>query len=88
MEKFLRDYLSIKDFALPFELIPGFGNFISTYTDIFTTEPLNEKFFDEGYETMSLILNFADDLLSWVLIGFTYIILKLVNDYLPLCKCL
>eukprot|EP00826_Nyctotherus_ovalis_P018376 TRINITY_DN15501_c0_g1_i13.p1 TRINITY_DN15501_c0_g1~~TRINITY_DN15501_c0_g1_i13.p1 ORF type:complete len:281 (+),score=54.01 TRINITY_DN15501_c0_g1_i13:379-1221(+) len=60
----LTEYLSDQIVALPFSLIPEFPYNPLNYLTVFLTEPLNEKFEEMDFESVSFIFNFSEELLS------------------------
>jgi len=79
----LTEYLTITKIAIPFNLIPDFpSNPLSQFTR-FLTEPLNEKFGELKYESISFIFNFSEELLTWIVLGLIYLLLKVLYKRAP-----
>jgi len=79
----LTEYLTVRKVAIPFNSIPDFPfNPLSQFTR-FLTEPLNEKFEKLEYESISFIFNFSEELLTWILLGLTYLVLKVLYKRAP-----
>jgi len=79
----LTEYLSDDFFVLPFNLIPEFPYNPLNYLSVFITEPLNERFEDLDYESISFIFNFSDELLTWLSLLLIYIVLKVLESIAP-----
>jgi len=79
----LTEYLTIRKVVIPFNSIPDFPfNPLSQLTR-FLTEPLNEKFEELEYESISFIFNFSEELLTWIVLGLTYLVLKILYKRAP-----
>jgi len=79
----LTEYLTITKVAIPFNLIPDFPfNPLSQLTR-FLTEPLNERFGELNYESISFIFNFSEELLTWIVLGLIYLLLKVLYKRAP-----
>jgi len=79
----LTEYLTVRKIAIPFNLVPDFPyNPLSELTR-FLTEPLNEKFEELEYVSISFILNFSEELLTWIVLGLTYLLLKVLYKRAP-----
>ena len=83
LEIFLNEYLTIRNLAIPFSIIPEFKYNPLSYIDSFLTEPFNDKFFATGYESISFIFNLSDEILTWLLLFLLYFVLKLLCFLLP-----
>jgi len=79
----LTEYLSDDLFVLPFDMIPDFPYNPLNYLSAFITEPLNEKFEELDYESISFIFNFSDELLTWLFLLLIYIVLKVLECIAP-----
>ena len=82
LEIFLIEYLSIGSLAIPFDMIPEFKYNPLNYIDYFLTDPFNDKFFATGYESISFVFNFSDEILTWLSLFFVYLVLKLLCSLL------
>jgi len=79
----LTEYLTVRKVAIPFNLVPDFPfNPLSQFTR-FLTEPLNERFEELEYESISFIFNFAEELLTWIILGLIYVLLKVLYKIGP-----
>jgi len=79
----LTEYLTVRKVAIPLNSIPDFPfNPLSQFTR-FLTKPLNEKFEKLKYESISFIFNFSEELLTWILLGLTYLLLKVLYKKAP-----
>jgi len=75
LELFLTQYMSVCKVVIPFKIFPGYNEFLGSLLNWFKTEPVNEKFEQCGYESKSFIYNFANDLVTWTILGIIYGIL-------------
>lgn len=73
----LTEYLAIRKLAVPLDKFPAFFNPMSRLTS-FITNPFNDKFAELDYESVSFVLNFADELITWLLLGGVYLLLQLL----------
>lgn len=78
----LTDYLAVKSIVLPFDVLPDFFDPLS-HLSRFLTDPLNEKFSELDYESISFIFNFGDEMLTWIVLGLLYLLLILVGRIIP-----
>jgi len=76
-EYFLTNYLSACRIVIPFNLLPSWIPRPQDFLTQFLTVPFNERFLDMGYASLSFIYNFADELMTWILLLFFYILLKI-----------
>lgn len=83
LEIFLTEYLTVKGLVFPFELLPDFGFNPLELVGEFLTKPFNDKFFTAGYETISFIFNFSDEILTWFLLFLLYLALKFFCWLIP-----
>lgn len=79
----LTEYISIKEVKIPFNMIPKFFYNPLDHFAEFLTSPLNDKFKDLDYESISFMFNFSEDLLTWLMLGLIYILLSLFAWALP-----
>eukprot|EP00826_Nyctotherus_ovalis_P014886 TRINITY_DN14188_c0_g3_i1.p2 TRINITY_DN14188_c0_g3~~TRINITY_DN14188_c0_g3_i1.p2 ORF type:complete len:232 (-),score=31.38 TRINITY_DN14188_c0_g3_i1:70-765(-) len=73
---FLIDYMNVKKMAIPLELLPDFELNPLNYMADFLIAPFSEQFSFAGYESLSFIFNFVDELLTWFLLCLLYILLS------------
>eukprot|EP00826_Nyctotherus_ovalis_P051748 TRINITY_DN6483_c0_g1_i10.p1 TRINITY_DN6483_c0_g1~~TRINITY_DN6483_c0_g1_i10.p1 ORF type:complete len:250 (-),score=84.38 TRINITY_DN6483_c0_g1_i10:889-1638(-) len=83
LELFLTEYLDIKNLALPLDLIPSFKYNPLNYVEAFVTDPFSEKFSLAGYQTISFIFNFSNEITTWLLLLLLYFVLKLACAVIP-----
>jgi len=76
--KFMTEYLSVAKVALPIKLVPY--EFIYK----FETKPFNSRFYENGYESTSIIINFIDQLTTWALLLLFYLIINLLTYFIPI----
>jgi len=77
LEIFLTEYLSASKISLPFHLLPDWVPQPLDYLKEFITEPLNARYLIAGYQSISFVYNFAEQLCTWVLLLLFYSLLKL-----------
>jgi len=83
LRTFLSSYLSVVKIAIPLDVLPDWiPNPLDTLSP-FITNPFNSRFLEIGYGTTSFVLNFAEELISWVMIGLTYILLSFLDCVIP-----
>jgi hypothetical protein len=63
----LEVFLTIKDVAIPFNMLPDFPFSPLELTEYFMTDPLTEKLSTIGYESISFIFNFSDEIVAHLL---------------------
>lgn len=78
LEVFLTDYMNIRKMAVPVEMLPDFVRTPLDFIQECVTGPLNEQFSLAGYESISFISNFLDELLTWFLISLLYLVLTVL----------
>eukprot|EP00826_Nyctotherus_ovalis_P044318 TRINITY_DN4779_c0_g2_i7.p1 TRINITY_DN4779_c0_g2~~TRINITY_DN4779_c0_g2_i7.p1 ORF type:complete len:312 (+),score=42.09 TRINITY_DN4779_c0_g2_i7:81-1016(+) len=78
LEVFLTEYLSIKDIAIPFNMIPDFPLNSVRCFEFFATSPLSERLLGIGYADVSFVLNFSDEILTWTSLAAVYLVLTLL----------
>ena len=77
-EIFMTDYLSIKKLSIPVDMIPEFPYNPLNYITCFLTNPFSERFSLLGYESISFIFNFLDELVTWLLLLLLYLLLMIL----------
>ena len=82
-EIFISDYLTIKKVSIPYELIPEFPYNPLNYASYFLTNPFSERFSLLGYNSISFIFNFLDELLTWILLLLLYLLLRILCSIIP-----
>eukprot|EP01022_Parablepharisma_sp_SALTPOND_P031822 TRINITY_DN817_c0_g1_i8.p5 TRINITY_DN817_c0_g1~~TRINITY_DN817_c0_g1_i8.p5 ORF type:complete len:354 (-),score=14.54 TRINITY_DN817_c0_g1_i8:678-1739(-) len=83
LEMFLTEYLTVKKVVFPFQLLPDFKYNPLRYFGAFLTKPFNDKFLITGYDSLSFIFNFSDEILTWVLLAFFYLLLRILDRLIP-----
>jgi len=86
LELFLTEYLTIKKIVFPFYLIPDFILNPMRYIAAFLTRPLNSRFMIVGYDSMSFIFNFIEELTTWILLTIFYLFLRFLCWLIPESK--
>jgi len=87
LEVFITDYLSISKMAIPFHLLPSFIPNPFSYLADYLIVPMNFRFTLCGFESLSFIYNFADQLVTWIMLAILYIILRLLTWCIPQDSC-
>jgi len=83
LEIFLTQYLTVNKMVFPFKLLPNIPYNPLNYLWVFITKPLNDRFILSGYETLSFIMNFSEELLTWIMLFFFYLLLKVLTAIIP-----
>lgn len=87
LEVFLTEYLSVSKVSIPFNLLPTWIPNPLSFLSGFLTTPFNARFLLCGYESFSFIYNFADQLLTWLLVLLFYILLRILTYLIPEKTC-
>eukprot|EP01022_Parablepharisma_sp_SALTPOND_P028562 TRINITY_DN71152_c0_g1_i1.p1 TRINITY_DN71152_c0_g1~~TRINITY_DN71152_c0_g1_i1.p1 ORF type:complete len:1645 (-),score=40.75 TRINITY_DN71152_c0_g1_i1:653-5587(-) len=87
LEVFLTEYLTVGRVAFPFRLLPGYLPNPFAYFTAFITFPFNERFVVCGYESLSFIYNFAEQLITWLLLLGFYLLLRILTCCIPETTC-
>eukprot|EP01022_Parablepharisma_sp_SALTPOND_P012507 TRINITY_DN1609_c0_g2_i1.p1 TRINITY_DN1609_c0_g2~~TRINITY_DN1609_c0_g2_i1.p1 ORF type:complete len:1244 (+),score=61.49 TRINITY_DN1609_c0_g2_i1:84-3815(+) len=87
LEVFLSEYLTVSKVAFPFQVFAGYIPNPLEYISGYLINPFNERFSICGYESLSFIYNFFDQLLTWVLLFFFYMLLRFLTWLIPETKC-
>ncbi len=83
LEIFLRDYLSVGSIVIPLRLLP-LGDFNPlSWVASFATNPFNDRFQLFGYESVSFIWNFVEQLTTWFVVLLIYLVLRVLCRVLP-----
>jgi len=82
-ETFITEYLTVNKVSIPFKMLPSWiynplGLFL-----IFETRPFNLRFMLGGYDTISFLYNFAEELVTWCLIFLFYLFLRILTYIIP-----
>ncbi len=83
VELFIKDYLSVASIKIPFRLFPSFIPNPLVWVSVFLTDAFNDRFQQFGYESVSFVWNFAEQLITWVIMLLTYLTLNILSKYLP-----
>eukprot|EP00826_Nyctotherus_ovalis_P064808 TRINITY_DN9514_c0_g2_i10.p1 TRINITY_DN9514_c0_g2~~TRINITY_DN9514_c0_g2_i10.p1 ORF type:complete len:251 (+),score=26.46 TRINITY_DN9514_c0_g2_i10:202-954(+) len=77
--QFLANYLKIKNVTIPFQLLPdSLWTPLKTFA-VFLTEPFNSRLLENGYESVSFLYNFAEELITWIGIALLYLLLLILT---------
>jgi len=82
-ETVINDYLTIKRVSIPLKALPDFIFNPLELLASFITKPFNTKFIMSGYDSLSFLFNFADELFTWVCIFFFYLFLRFLTAIIP-----
>ena len=83
LEIVLTEYLRAKEAVIPLRMLPDFIWNPLKYLAIFVTESFNEKFELLEYDTISFIVNYFEDLLTWLILLLVYVFLILLGYTCP-----
>lgn len=83
LETFLTEYLTVKDITIPFNKLPDFPFNPLNYLEVFATNPFTEKLEAIGYESISFISNFSDEILTWITLLLLYLLLHILCKLIP-----
>jgi len=87
LQVFFTQYMSVSKVVFPLKLLPDFILNPLNILKAFITESIGENFEICGYETFSFLWNFGEELITWILLGMFYILLKILDIILPSGKC-
>jgi len=88
LEIFLTQYLSVSRVSFPFKMLPSWVPNPLTYIRNFLVIPFNTRFELCGFESLSFIYNFSEQLFTWVLLIAFYILIRLICLVIPDNSCL
>ncbi len=83
MEMFMKDYLSVVSITIPFSLFPSFIPNPLAWIAVFISDAFNDRFHQFGFESASFLWNFAEQLLTWLIMLVIYTTLSVISLYLP-----
>ena len=86
-EIFLTEYLTVSKLVFPFAALTDYIPNPLSYLSQFITNPLNERYLLCGYESLSFLYNFGDQLFTWLLLALVYAILRILVWVFPRPKC-
>lgn len=86
LEMVLNDYLTIGDLTIPFDILPSWVPNPKDLLVLFETLPFNERFGLAGFDSLSFVYNFAEDLFTWIILIFFYLLLKATAKLFPSFK--
>eukprot|EP01022_Parablepharisma_sp_SALTPOND_P001165 TRINITY_DN105725_c2_g1_i1.p1 TRINITY_DN105725_c2_g1~~TRINITY_DN105725_c2_g1_i1.p1 ORF type:complete len:1460 (-),score=75.94 TRINITY_DN105725_c2_g1_i1:591-4970(-) len=87
LEVFLTQYLTVSKVVFPFKALPKWIPNPLHYVTAFLTDSLSERFSLCGYESLSFIFNFADQLATWLLLLGFYFLLQLLTCMISEKRC-
>ena len=82
-EVFLVKYFGVAKVSIPFEYLPSWIPNPLLLLDKFKTKPFNQKFQEAGYDSLSMIYNCASQLITWIIVLFTYLSFVIFSKILP-----
>eukprot|EP00826_Nyctotherus_ovalis_P034302 TRINITY_DN2835_c0_g2_i3.p1 TRINITY_DN2835_c0_g2~~TRINITY_DN2835_c0_g2_i3.p1 ORF type:complete len:166 (+),score=40.36 TRINITY_DN2835_c0_g2_i3:196-693(+) len=82
LQQFLTEHMSIKGVTIPFQILPDFLLTPLEAFAAFATEPFNDRLLLNGYEGLSFLYNFAEELITWLAMLFLYVLLKLLTIFI------
>ncbi len=86
LNAFLTQYMSVSSVSIPYSILPDWVPNLLSYLSDFVTEPFNSQFEGCGYESLSFIYNFADQLTTWLLVLMFYLLLRFLTWIVPVSK--
>ena len=81
--EFVSTYLTIKSITIPFDALPEWLPNLKKLIRDWTVAQLTGNFKLAGIESMNFIYNFADQLGTWIIMLFGYIILRILTRLIP-----
>lgn len=83
LESFLTQYLSVIKITIPYKLLPDWFPNPLLWLGAFLTYPLNDKFKELGYNSLSFLYNFYEELTTWVWLAIFYLLLRFLTTRIP-----
>ena len=77
----LTQYLVVSQANIPFEILSGYVPTPLSFLKRFATPPLNDRFYNCGYPSVSFVYNFGDQFATWIVLALTYCVLIVINKY-------
>lgn len=78
LEVFLTEYLSMGELVLPFDLIPDLPFNPADLAEFFLAEAFNEKFALNDFGSFNFLYVYYEELFTWIVMGFIYLLLKVL----------
>ncbi len=85
-EVFITQYLTMSQITFPTELMPDWMPNPLAYFESFITEALNERYSLCGYDSLSFVYNFGNQIFTWLLLLLFYILLRILTWMIPKSK--
>jgi len=82
-ETLLNEYLTIKRVSIPLKMMPDFIYNPLALFAAFLTKPFNSRFVMSGYDSLSFIFNFSEELFTWICVAFLYLALTILTRIIP-----
>eukprot|EP00826_Nyctotherus_ovalis_P058721 TRINITY_DN8097_c0_g2_i2.p1 TRINITY_DN8097_c0_g2~~TRINITY_DN8097_c0_g2_i2.p1 ORF type:complete len:245 (+),score=46.49 TRINITY_DN8097_c0_g2_i2:206-940(+) len=83
LEFILTSSFGVSKSSVPFEALPSWVPNPKTFIAKFETEPLNSRFDNAGYTSISFIYNFSDQLGTWIILVLLYFVIGFAGKTLP-----
>lgn len=83
LDLFLVDYVGMSKGSFPFDSLPWWVPNPLAYLERFHSPPLNAKFAEAKYGSLSFVYNFSNQLGTWFLMFVYYILLNIGSRLLP-----
>lgn len=83
LDYFLTTYFGISKTSIPFDSLPSWVPNPKDLMAKFKTEPLNSKFENTGYTSISFIYNFGDQLGTWAILVLAYVLIGVIGRAIP-----
>eukprot|EP01022_Parablepharisma_sp_SALTPOND_P000759 TRINITY_DN104_c0_g1_i1.p1 TRINITY_DN104_c0_g1~~TRINITY_DN104_c0_g1_i1.p1 ORF type:complete len:558 (-),score=49.25 TRINITY_DN104_c0_g1_i1:6073-7746(-) len=87
LEILLTEYLTMKKLVFPFSSLPNFIPNPLFWVNYFVNVPLTDKLKVLGYASVHFLYNFAEELLTWILLALIYLILSFLVCICPESTC-
>ncbi len=82
-ETFITQYLTVGDVSFPFDTFSEYIPNPLSYLSAFITNPLDSRYFQCGFESLSFIYNFGSQLVTWLLVGLFYLLIRILVRAFP-----
>ena len=79
LQTFLTTYLTIGSISIPYNILPDFIPNPKDMIRDFLTKPLSDRFRSAGFESLSFIYNFGDQISTWIILLLIYLTLIILT---------
>lgn len=83
LEEILTKYFGVSKSSIPFDDLPTWVPNPRKFIAKFKTDPLNSKFDNAGYASISFLYNFSDQLGTWIILTLAYFLIHLAGEAIP-----